>query len=324
MSALTNVWRQLVQRRLWPVAILLIAALAAVPLALAEKPDQAAPAPPAAAPDSGESALAVRPIVAQATAADRSKRRKVLGARKNPFGLPKKKESGSAAAANSNGSTTAKAPSSEAPGDSGDAPSSSGGGSSPSLGGSAPAPTTPAAPVDPVAPAPKKYTLHELTVRFGDSASGELERKSLERLQPLPSADEPMLIYLGVLKDGKTAVFLVDHGVQAIGDGDCSPAPGTCETIRLRAGDTEFLDVKDATGTVTAQYQLDLIKIHKSTTASASRARASSKAGRRLVKAHASGAGPTGYRWDAAAGALERRPQTAVRAAVVGAAVGLR
>ena len=92
MSAITNVWRQLVQRRLWPVAILLIAALAAVPLALAKDPEPAAPAPAVPAADaaaSAESALAVQPIVAPATAADRAKRRKVLGARKNVFGLPR-------------------------------------------------------------------------------------------------------------------------------------------------------------------------------------------------------------------------------------------
>ena len=89
MSALTNVWRQLVQRRLWPVAILLIAALAAVPLALAQEPKPAAPAAPTvASKDSGDSALATEPIVAQATAADRTKRRKVLGSAKNPFGVP--------------------------------------------------------------------------------------------------------------------------------------------------------------------------------------------------------------------------------------------
>lgn len=327
MSALTNVWRQLVQRRLWPMAILLIAALAAVPLALAEEADQAAPEPAVAPADSGESELAIQPIVAQATAADRSKRRKVLGARKNPFGLPKKNEAGSATAPSSEGSTTAQEPSSPAPANNGGTPPSSGGGPSPSVGGSAPAPTAPTAPMAPAAPAepaPKKYALHELTVRFGDSASGDLERQSIERLQPLPSAEEPVLIYLGVLDDGKTAVFLVDHGVEAIGDGDCTPAPETCETIRLRAGDTEFLDVKDATGAVTAQYQLDLVKIHKTKTASVSRARASSKAGARVLKARVAADGPTGYRWDAAAGALERRPHADVSAAVVGATVGLR
>ena len=45
MSVLNDTWRFLVQRRLWPVAILLIAAAAAVPMLLAEEP-----APPPAAP----------------------------------------------------------------------------------------------------------------------------------------------------------------------------------------------------------------------------------------------------------------------------------
>jgi hypothetical protein len=320
MSALTNVWRQLVQRRLWPVAILLIAALAAVPLALAEPPEPAGAPTPAVTAESGETALATQPIVAQATAADRSKRRKVLGSPKNPFGVPRTEDAGSAAAPNSNGSTTAQdaTPDQTESNDGGTSPSSSGGGSPSTGGGSAPAPIAPATP----APAPKTYAMHELTVRFGD-ASGSLERKSLERLQPLPSAAEPVLIYLGVLKDGKTAVFLVDHGVSAIGDGDCRPSPEECETIRLRAGETEFLDIVDETGTVTAQYQLDLIKIHKSTTASASRAKASSKAGRRLLKARVSSEGPTGYRWDAAAGALERRPGQALRATVASTTVSL-
>lgn len=325
MSAITNVWRQLVQRRLWPVAILLIAALAGVPLALAEEP--AAPAPAAPLPTAeGDTALAAQPIVAQASAADRGKRRKVLGTSKNPFGLPKEEPSASAAAPNSTGSTTAQDPSTPAPSGGGTPPSSGGapstGGGSPSTGAgpSAPPATDPAPGPE---PEPRKYAMHELTVRFGDAASGDLTRRTLERLQPLPSAAEPVLIYLGVLKDGETAVFLLDHGVQAIGDGDCRPTPEQCETIRLRAGETEFLDVVDAEGNVGAQYQLDLIKIHKSRTTSATRAKASSKAGQRLVKARVASDGPTGYSWDAAAGALERRSGGALRATVESQTVSL-
>ena len=317
MSAITNVWRQLVQRRLWPVAILLIAALAAVPLALAKDAEPPVAAPPVAAAAEGESALAVEPIVVQATAADRGKRRKVLGARKNPFGLPHVEQPGSAEPPSSDGTTTAVEPATKT--------QTASGGTTPSGGGS-PSTGSPATPpsFDPTPePAPKTYAVNELTVRFGGAASEELERKSLKRLQPLPSADAPVLIYLGVLKDGKTAVFLVDHGVSAIGDGDCRPTPDECETLRLRAGETEFLDVTDETGNVTAQYQLDLIKIHKSTTASAARAKASSKAGRRLLKARVSSDGPTGYRWDAAAGALERHRGQAIRATFAGATLSL-
>jgi len=91
----------------------------------------------------------------------------------------------------------------------------------------------------------------------------------------------------------------------------------------MRAGDTEFFDVIDETGSVSAQYQLDLVKIHKGTTASASRAKASSKAGRRVLQARVASTGPTGYRWDAAAGTLERSPASTVRATVAGATVGL-
>ena len=132
-----------------------------------------------------------------------------------------------------------------------------------------------------------------------------------------------MLIYLGVLKDGKSAVFLIDDGVTAVGDGDCAPSIDDCDLVRMRAGDTEFLDVTDDAGVVTAQYRFDLVTIKKIKTASASRATASSKAGRRLLKTRVAADGPTGYRWDAASGTLERRPGRALRATFASATVSL-
>jgi hypothetical protein len=162
--------------------------------------------------------------------------------------------------------------------------------------------------------------VHELTVRFG--TGDDMSRRSLKRLQPLPSAAQPVLIYMGVLKDGKTAVFLVDHGVEPVGDGECMPRPDDCETIRLRTGETEFLDVKDETGAVTEQYQLDLLKIHKGTTASAAKANASSRSGARIVRARAAHDGPAAYRFDAARGTLERRAH-ALRSSVARFSSGL-
>ena len=319
MSAITNVWRQLVQRRLWPVAILLIAALAAVPTMLAKNPGPPAPTPAVVTTDSGETALATEPIVAQATAADRTKRRNVLGTRKDPFGVPQEQDAGSATAPSSDGSKTAVdpvSPSSTPTTVSGGTPTSP---TSPTVTGPV-SPTTPTTPTP--APAPKTYAMHELTVRFGESADGAGSRRSLERLQPLPSKANPVLIYLGVLKDGKTAVFLVDQGVSAVGDGDCRPTPVECETVRLRAGETEFFDVLDEAGGVSAQYQLDLLKIHKGRTTSATRAQASSTPGRRLLHARVAADGPTGYRWDASAGALERSG-AGLRASVASSTVSL-
>lgn len=294
MSALTNIWSQLVQRRLWPVAIILLAALAAVPVVLAKDPEPVIP-PPAAAPvDDGESALAETPVVALATSADAAERRRVLGSRKNPFGVAKTAQLADEGTGGVVSESTGDSPSGEATKD----PAAIGGGTD------APATGTPApaAPTTPVAPK-KTYDLYDLTVRFGDAA-GATQRMTLKRLQPLPSAADPLLIYMGVLKDGKTAVFLVDKDVSAVGDGECKPSADACETIRMTVGETEFFDVLNADGSAGAQFQLDLLKIHKGATTSASKASAASKRGQRVLRAR--GAAP--FRFDAASGTIAPRP----------------
>lgn len=277
MSAITNVLRQLKERRLWPVAILLVAGLAAVPVVLAKEPAAAPPAPPTTA-DSGEDVLASQPIVAEATASDRAKRRKVLGTPKNPFAVTKA-ATGSEAPPSSDGANEADDPST---------PSSSSSTPDPSSGGtSSPGTSSPTTPVTPAAP-PKVFAPNSLTVRFGDGNASV--RKTVKRLQPLPSLEAPVAIYLGVSGDGKSAIFLVDEGVEAVGDGECDPAPDKCETFKLKAGETEFLDVKDETGNVVAQYQLDLIKIHRATASSARTRATRAKASRLLAGATSAGA----------------------------------
>ena len=127
-----------------------------------------------------------------------------------------------------------------------------------------------------------------------------------------------MLIYLGVLDDEKTAVFLVDSGVVAQGDGTCRPSRTTCETIRIREGETEFFDVPDDSGEVATdgsgqQYELDVVKIHKTTTTDAKKAkkaRASvSPKGRMILRARVAGDGPLRYRYDTKTGRLREAVQ---------------
>jgi hypothetical protein len=288
MSILTDTWHQLVRRRLLPVAGLLLAALAAVPFALAKDPEPLAPAP-AVAPSVAKDEPLGQPIVALATGETR--RRRVLGARKDPFQpapAPKAKVAKAAtpqpdrAPAGGGGTTTGG-------GTSTGGGTTTGGGTS--GGGGTPATPAPA----PVAP-------YSLTVRFGP-ADADLQRMNVERLQPLPDEDDPAFVYLGLSADGKSAVFMVDSTVVAQGDGRCKPEPADCETVSLRPGETEFFDVTDDEGNVTAQYQLDLLKINRSTTASASKALASraakSRAGRRVLKAIRVAAGPLAYGADA-------------------------
>ena len=309
MSPVQNVWRQLVQRRLLPVAVLLLAALVAIPLILANQPEPAAA--PAVAPLSGEDALATQPIVALADADDRSKRRHVLGTAKNPFALPEPVVAPPAAESGA----TIVAPSTAEPAPL--APSSLG---SSSPGGSySPAPATPVPQGDSVG---ETYTMHEPTVRFGE-VSGDPARATLRRLQPVPSADVPVLLNLGVLKDGKTAVFLLGRGVSAAGDGECEPTPEQCYTTRLKAGQTDVITVTDEAGAVVAQFRLELIKIRKRTTTTSALANARSKAGLRLIRARVVTGGPTGYRWNPEIIALERRSARSLQAELAARSVSL-
>jgi len=322
MSVINDTWRFLVQRRLWPVAILLIAAAAAVPTLLAREPEPVPPAPAVAVKSNKGAVLATQPIVAPASDGDRSGRRRVLGARKNPF-KPQVTP------------TPTPRPESATTADMGAAAPTGAdkGGSAPSVGAS-PAPDTSTPIVPDTTPKKKKtYELYELTVRFGVSSDTRPSRRDVKRLQALPSADEPVLIYLGVLKDKKTAVFMVDSGVVAQGDGECRPSRTACETIHIREGETEFFDVpgenveltEDGGGT---QYQLDVLKIRKTTTASAGKAKAAkaraSVKGRKILRARIAGDGPLRYRYDTRSGRLEKLSKKAYRAVVAKAAKSAR
>ncbi len=251
MNVLTTTWRQLVRRRLWPVAVLLLAALVAVPVLLArdatpvDTPALPQTSAPAETANAGDDDTFAEPVVAKASAADRSRRRRVLGSRKNPFEpapvkKPKKK------ASTEKKDTSDKTGGSTAP-------------TTPSTG----APTTPVTPVIP-APVKKTYAKGTLIVRFGDP-TGDLDKMALSKLGALPKDDDesgPLLVYTGLTGHGKKAVFLVDASLEPTGDGTCEPHPSNCETVELSEGETEFFDVIDPeTGEVTAQFELDLVDI---------------------------------------------------------------
>jgi hypothetical protein len=315
MSVLNDTWHFLVQRRLWPVAILLIAAAAAVPMLLSEDPPPPAAAPVVAVKADKDAVLAEDPIVTEAADGDRSGRRHVLGSPKDPF-KPQATPTPTATPKAVQPVTSGK---SETPGSGGTV-------STPTVGGS-PAPVT-GVPVLPT-PKRKKYELYELTVRFGASDANRPPRKDVKRLQALPSNDEPVLIYLGVLDDEKTAVFMLDSGIVAQGDGTCRPSRTTCETIHIREGETEFFDVPGEDGVVSEdgsgqQYELDVLKIRKTSTTDAKQAKkaraAVSPKGRMILRARVAGDGPLRYRYDAKTGRLKKLSKKAYRAVVAKAA----
>ena len=312
MKPLENVWSGLLQRRLLPVAILLLAALAAIPVVLTKDPEPIAPQPTAPAADKASEANAAtaEPVVSLVADGERTQRRRVLGVRKNPF-EPAKAPKVKAAA------TPSGVPV-QVTGGTGATPT---GGSPVTVDGGQPSVGTPGVPGGVPAPAEAPqptYELYSLTVRFGPSESESLEKFNLPRLKPLPSAADPLLVYLGPGKGAKTAVFMVDDSVVAQGDASCKPTPSNCETLHMHVGDTEFLDVTDEDGKSTAQYQLDLVKIKTSSTADAAQAKTArakeSKAGRRVLRARQAAAGPLRYRYDTKSGTVRKIPKRAYKA----------
>ncbi|MBS1870860.1 MAG: hypothetical protein JSS99_14495 [Actinobacteria bacterium] len=279
MRPLRNLASELVERRLWPVALLLVVALVAVPLLLA-KPSS--PADEAAAPASAPapvappvaSAAATPPpgggpvvSVAQADVPDAPLR----GREKNPFRqqhLAAQPPTTVTSSATTSSSTPAPAPTTGAGGGSGGSGGGTGGGSQP-----------------PASPTPT-YTYASIDVRFGHAGRHLRRIDDVPRLTPLPSALHPVVVFLGMRRDRATAVFLVSTDVHVQGLGQCVPSRKDCEAIQLRAGDTAFLDFAQHDGSV-VQYELDLVRVtlhQTSSQALAQRAYARvSRAGRLLL-----------------------------------------
>ena len=314
MKPLENAWNGLLQRKLLPLAILLLAAIVAIPFLLSKDPEPlpAAPASPSAAAGSKSEDSIAKPVVSVADANAAAARRRVLGYKKNPFEpapAPKAAKADEAApvdaGAQTGGATTGK-----------DEPAAGGGAKAPASGGDTTAPVAPAAPVTPAEPK-EPQELYSVTVRFGDAESDSLESFVLPRLKALPSASDPVLVYLGPGKGGKSAVFVVDESLQPQGDGVCKPSPANCETLHMHPGETTFLDVLDEEGEVAGQYQLDVVKI-KTRKASASKAAAArakvSKAGLSVLKAREAAAGPLRYRYESKSGLVRKLDKRAYKA----------
>ncbi|HEX5146518.1 MAG TPA: hypothetical protein VFV85_05815, partial [Conexibacter sp.] len=110
-------------------------------------------------------------------------------------------------------------------------------------------------------PAPQQtYVYATIDIRFGPAAKSLRSIEDVPRLTPLPNADSPVTVFLGMRRDLKTAVFLVSTDVNARGQGKCEPSESDCQAVELKQNQDVFLDVRASDGTVT-QYELDLVRV---------------------------------------------------------------
>jgi hypothetical protein len=241
-----EIFVDLVDKRLWPVAAVLVGALVIVPLVLSKSSSStetraAIPSPVHAADVPGQrvSLGGDQPTVS------------VHGKQRDPFTqqfVPKTATVtaglGAAVAQAASSTTTPSLATTPAGVGSSGSTSSGGTGSSGSSGGSS-KPTSSSGPASQV-----------VEVKFG-KAAGRLKTYKLSALNALPGNGDPILIFTGLLKDGKTAVFLVTSDATSQGDGKCSPTATVCASLLMKADQVEFLDVVDTGGT-TVQYELDM------------------------------------------------------------------
>jgi hypothetical protein len=292
MNALADPFKQLVDRRLWPIALLLVAALVAVPFLLSKDPEVSQPLPVATTEQAAPPETAS--VVTLSDADKRDRLRAVLGARKDPFRPAQIHHVRQA----TDGLTDPGVSTAVDTGNAGSGGEATGG-VGPSFGGETPGVETIPTPVPPT------YELYSLKVRFGPT-DGELVTRNVKRLTGLPGGTHPAVLYLGLTNDLKSAVFMVDNGVEALGDGRCDPTPEDCQTLTLRKGETEFFTRGDK------QYELDLVGIYSKQTRDGAKAAAARTAiatnGRKVLRKMI---GRTnGWEYDARTGTVKKRSRS--------------
>jgi hypothetical protein len=287
VKALRSTFGELVQRRLWPVALALVIAIVAVPVLLSTGGSTSTPAatPTAGAPAAGTPVAVASddPAAADSPASGRGLGR--LSGR-DPFASPPSASahSGSSASGATPGTGSAGSGASGSPagaigssGSSGASTTSPGTSTSGSTGttggtgsggGTGTTGTTPTTPTPTPTPAPKPKPKPKpkpdpgppiaIDVTFGLLSGPHVRHRELPRLSPLPGTRDPVAIFLGV-EHRTTAVFLISSTTSPLGDGHCRPAADRCHILRMRGGDTEFLTVTTASGTI--RYRLDLHRV---------------------------------------------------------------
>lgn len=206
----------------------------------------------------------------------------------NPFAPLTSHKASSAASASSASSPSSSGSSSTSSSQAGSSTSSPQSGSS---GGATP--TTPATPAEPTPPAKKQKpkTVYVVDILYGPAPTtpGQLSQLTpyagLKRLEPLPSASNPKIVFSGVSDTGKGAIFTLVGEAILKGEGDCMPSDTQCEAVLLAAGKTEEFDYVEADGQ-SATYELKVVSIAKrqASAATAARLNRRNRAGAALVR----------------------------------------
>src|SRR5689334_7303314 len=239
------------EKRLWPIAVALVAATAVVPLLLFKPANTHPTSGPTIGSGTGPQGLPV--VNVSNGSGDPSKLNEF--AKKNPF-KPMVALKNPATAATSG--STAGGASTNGGGGAGSAstPGGGGGGGGGGATGGTPSGGGGGGTVD---PSRKFYAFH-VNVKFGPRGH-EKSYKDVKQLGMLPDDKSPVVVFMGMSSDFKTAIFLIDNAkFQADGEGKCRPSASDCSFVELNlhdAGNEETLAAIDGS----TDYTLELTKI---------------------------------------------------------------
>lgn len=237
MTRLRSVWEELVERRLWPVAAMLVVALIAVPLVIASGSDDKPSAPSAretaSAPVAGQPAAVVSVDSVATVKRDRP------GKARDPFVQQHVKKATTSTDASSGGGAGPLTPEEAAAqlNTAGVVPSTSGSGST--SGSSVGTAHT---------PAPSNY-VYRVSVRVREAGKAKWY-VPVARGDRLPTKADSALMFLGVMADRRTASFVLTGIGVAKGSGTCRPSKRACITFELNKGESMLLTMPLADGRV--------------------------------------------------------------------------
>jgi hypothetical protein len=257
MNFFLDLWHDLREKRLWPVAVGLLAAAIAIPVVLL-KPADTPTSTPVAVADAGEPETL--PAVSVDTGPTNGSKLETFSKR-DPFKPLKDLEK---EPATDDGSSK----SGDGSGDGGSAGGSDplagglGGGTDTggsSSGGSSDGGTSLATPTSP-SNQPQRWYRYAVDVKFGEPTQQKTV-KGVPRLGALPDDENPTVIFMGVTDSGDTAVFLViDESLAADGEGRCRD--DDCRLVELGLGDgADEESFTSDDGSV--QYDLQLLNIKR-------------------------------------------------------------
>ncbi|MGO9495163.1 MAG: hypothetical protein ACLQA5_00360 [Solirubrobacteraceae bacterium] len=288
MSVPRNMLKELLERKLWPIALVLVIALVAVPVLLTKKaPTDIVTPPTGPLPYSSGTTL---PAISVQTSPGNSN---LVGKGRNPF-TPQHVATTSTITTTIPTVTTPTTGTSTGTTSVGSGSSSTGSGSSGTTVAPATTPTVSTTPTKPALTTPPKPAPATLTATESyhvslavTAANGNLNTiDPLERLSILPSEQQPMLIDLGVLQGGKSVMFVVEPGTVVSGAGTCTPGPIDCEILTLNPGQTAGISKETSSGsTPVALLAVNSITVdHHPSVAAANKAReTASDVGRQLL-----------------------------------------